>query len=113
MRKRSRPKNPSPRFDRHSRELLAVELFKLEWQQTRWRDRLGDALGGCDIRDPVTSTFRLFHLGLDLIGVPTESKLCCRDRWFDHYGVTVRSEGNIPDYVAWALKEAAKQGKRR
>jgi hypothetical protein len=105
-------KKPSPKLDRHTRELLAVELFKLEWQQTRWTDRLRDALGGCAIRDPSISTFRLFHLGLDLIGVPTESKSYCRDKWFDHYGVTVRREGNIPEYVAWALKERATEGKR-
>jgi len=61
-----------PKFDRHTRERLAIELFQMELQQTQWRDRLSDALE-CDIHDPLISTFRLFDLSLELIGVPAEA----------------------------------------
>jgi hypothetical protein len=113
IRQRSRCEHPSWRFERHIQERLAVQLFRLEWRQTKWRDRLANAVGGCEVREPLISTFRLFHLGLDLIGVPAESKTCCRDRWFDHYGATVRSERDIRAFVAWAIKEAVAQCSRR
>jgi hypothetical protein len=56
-----------------------------------------------------THTLRLFHLGLDLLCVPTASGEYCRDKWFERYGETVRRENDIPKYVAWALKEVAKE----
>ena len=90
-------------------EQIAVELFKLEWRQTQWRDRLEEALGGGEVRDPLISTFGLFHLCLDLLGVPTESREYCRDKWVERYGEMVRCENDIPKYVAWAFREAASE----
>jgi hypothetical protein len=96
------------KFGRHTRELVAVELFKLEWQQTRWRNRLRDALG-CDIHDPLISTFRLFDLSLELVGVPLEADSHCKEKFIETYGDMVESETDIPKYVTWVLKEVVRE----
>ncbi len=97
--RRERPQRRSQdaRFDRDTRERLAIELFRMELQQTKWRDRLSDALG-CDIQDPLISTFRLFDLGLELIGMPVASD-SWKDKCMEAYGGMVQTESDVPRYV--------------
>jgi hypothetical protein len=108
MRERRQRTSRDPKFGRHTRERLAIELFRMELEQTKWRDRLSDALG-CDVHDPLISTFRLFDLGLELIGVPVEANSSWKDKCIETYGAMVESESDIPLYVTWALKEVVRE----
>jgi len=87
---------------------VAIELFQMELQQTQWRDRLSDALE-CDIHDPLISTFRLFDLSLELMGVPVEADSYWKDKCIETYGVMVKRERDIPLYVRWVLKEVVRE----
>ena len=79
----------------------------MEWQQTKWRARVSEVLG-CDIQDPLISTFRLFDLGLELIGMPVapDSR---KDKCMETYGRMVHTESDVPRYVDMGI-EGSRRG---